>query len=65
MAPLEADPDECRKVFSGLRTCRDMIEKELQIALPGLSMGMSNDWREAVECGSTLIRVGSSIFHKE
>lgn len=65
MAPLEAESDECRKVFSGLRTCRDMIERELQITLPGLSMGMSNDWREAVECGSTLIRVGSSIFHKE
>ena len=38
---------------------------ELDVKLPGLSMGMSNDWREAVGCGSTLIRVGSSIFHKE
>ena len=65
MAPLEADADECRKVFSGLRECRDKIEKALSISLPGRSMGMSNDWREAVDCGSTLIRVGSSIFHKE
>ena len=64
MAPLEASPDECRKVFSGLRECRDTLEKELGISLPGLSMGMSNDWREAVECGSSLIRVGSCIFHK-
>lgn len=65
MAPLEASPDECRAVFNGLRSCRDSIEKALGITLPGLSMGMSNDWREAVACGSTLIRVGSSIFHKE
>ena len=65
MAPLDAAPDDCRAVFNGLRQCRDEIEKELGISLPGLSMGMSNDWREAVECGSTLIRVGSSIFHKE
>lgn len=65
MAPLEADAAECRKVFSGLRECRNKIEAELNVKLPGLSMGMSNDWREAVGCGSTLIRVGSSIFHKE
>ena len=64
MAPLEASSEECRKVFTGLRECRDMIEEKLDVKLPGLSMGMSNDWREAVECGSTLIRVGSSIFHK-
>lgn len=64
MAPLEASAEECRKVFTGLRECRDMIEEKLKVKLPGLSMGMSNDWREAVECGSTLIRVGSSIFHK-
>jgi pyridoxal phosphate enzyme (YggS family) len=65
MAPLEASPEECREVFNGLRECRDRIEKELGIKLPELSMGMSNDWKEAVECGSTVIRVGSSIFHKE
>lgn len=64
MAPLEADQEECRAVFDGLRQCRDDLEKKLGIKLPGLSMGMSNDWRIAVECGSTLIRVGSSIFHK-
>ena len=65
MAPLEAGPEECCQVFNGLRECRDMLEKELQISLPELSMGMSNDWREAVSCGATVIRVGSSIFHKE
>ena len=64
MAPLEASSDECRAVFNGLRECRDMIEEKLDLKLPGLSMGMSNDWREAVGCGSTLIRVGSSIFHR-
>lgn len=65
MAPLEATPDECRTVFNGLRECRDKLENELKISLPELSMGMSNDWKEAVECGATVIRVGSSIFHKE
>ena len=27
-----------------------------------LSMGMSNDYEEAIKCGSTYIRVGSNIF---
>ena len=29
-----------------------------------LSVGMSNDWREAVECGSNMVRIGSGIFGK-
>ncbi len=29
-----------------------------------LSMGMSNDFEEAIKCGSTHIRVGSNIFGK-
>ena len=29
-----------------------------------LSMGMSNDYEEAIKCGSTYIRVGSNIFGK-
>lgn len=65
MAPLDASEDECRAVFDGLRSCRDVLEKSLGIPLPGLSMGMSNDWKTAVMCGSTLIRVGSSIFHRD
>jgi uncharacterized pyridoxal phosphate-containing UPF0001 family protein len=27
-----------------------------------LSMGMSNDYREAINAGSTLVRVGSKLF---
>jgi len=29
-----------------------------------LSMGMSNDYREAIKCGSTYLRIGSDIFGK-
>ena len=64
MAPLDADEETCRKVFDGLRACRDGLEKALAVTLPELSMGMSNDWPTAVACGSTLIRVGSAIFHR-
>ena len=33
--------------------------------LPDLSMGMSNDFIDAIKCGSTHIRVGSKIFSNE
>jgi pyridoxal phosphate enzyme (YggS family) len=40
--------------------------KELSILnnLPELSMGMSNDYMEAVKCGATFVRIGSAIFGK-
>ena len=37
------------------------IEKNLGVSLE-LSMGMSNDYRVALEEGSTIIRVGTKIF---
>ena len=33
-----------------------------QFSLPSLSMGMSNDFKVAIECGSTHIRIGTKIF---
>ena len=32
---------------------------------PILSMGMSESFEEAIECGATLVRVGRTLFHKE
>ena len=43
------------------KKCR-LIADSLQ--LPECSMGMSNDWKEAVEAGSTWLRLGSLIFGK-
>ena len=34
-------------------------------SLNELSMGMSNDYKDAINCGSTWIRIGSSIFNKD
>jgi PLP dependent protein len=51
--PPDEDP---RPHFRLLRSLRDAL------ALPGLSMGMSADWRIALEEGSTVIRVGTAIF---
>jgi hypothetical protein len=51
--PPEDDP---RLHFRALRALRD------RLGLPGLSMGMSSDWRAAIAEGSTCIRVGTAIF---
>ena len=39
-----------------------MKELSNEINLPELSMGMSSDYIEAVHCGATFLRIGSSIF---
>ena len=63
MAPLVADPEEVRPVFSGLRTLRDILQREQPSAQLGiLSMGMSDDFRVAIEEGATSVRIGRAIF---
>ena len=60
--PLDPREEDSRKYFIRLREVRDRIEKEYGILLPHLSMGMSGDFRVAVEEGATLVRVGTAIF---
>jgi len=63
MAPY-ARPEEVRWVFRRLKELRDSLrEMPLNgVELDELSMGMSNDFRVAVEEGSTIVRVGRAIF---
>ena len=67
MAPLSEDQMLVRNVFRDLRLLRDKTLKELkhykgELALNELSMGMSNDYKIAIEEGATMIRIGSLIF---
>lgn len=62
MAPLGAEKDELLKIFSTLREIRDHYAAAYNIALPVLSMGMSGDFPEAIECGATIVRIGTAIF---
>lgn len=65
MAPF-GRPKDARWVFRELRELRDSLrEMPLNgVELDELSMGMSNDFRVAVEEGSTIVRVGRAIFGK-
>ena len=60
--PLAPKPENSRRYFVQLRELRDRLEKEFRFPLPHLSMGMSGDYRVAVEEGATLVRVGTAIF---
>lgn len=48
--------------FKVLREERDRVEKELGLEGLELSMGMSEDFEEAIRQGSGEVRVGSTIF---
>ena len=68
MAP-QGDSEVARETFAGLARLRD----ELRAGMPAaeaasfteLSMGMSEDWREAVAEGATIVRVGRAIFSEQ
>jgi len=62
MAPYTPEVEETRSVFAGLRELRDSLEEKFDIGLPKLSMGMSNDYRIAVEEGATWLRLGTVLF---
>lgn len=64
MAPYVEDPEEVRWVFRKLKSIFDQISREdhPNVTMEVLSMGMSGDYKIALEEGATLIRVGSLIF---
>jgi pyridoxal phosphate enzyme (YggS family) len=63
-APYVEDPEEDRVYFRNLHNLSvDIEHKKLDnVTVGALSMGMSNDYEIAVEEGSTMVRVGTSIF---
>ncbi len=61
MATLTDNEEKIRKEFSFLKDTFDELQKK-QPSFTTLSMGMSGDYKIAIECGSNMIRVGSSIF---
>ena len=65
MAP-QGDLRVAREVFEGLAALKEQLRKTLEpqaaAAFDGLSMGMSEDWREAVAAGATMVRIGRAVF---
>lgn len=65
MASNTDDRDRIAADFKLIRATRDRIATEIAPDLRGfdtVSMGMSGDWRLAVEYGSNMVRIGTAIF---
>ena len=58
-----SDEQALKQQFYKLRALRDEMEQKLSIKLPYLSMGMSEDYKEAIEEGATHIRLGRILFN--
>ncbi len=63
MAPYSEDPETSRPVFRRLRELRERARRDLpQAEWRELSMGMSDDFEQAVEEGATILRIGRALF---
>ena len=64
MAPLGAEEDEVRRIFSSLfKKYVDISAKKYDnVTMEYLSMGMSNDFEIAIEEGANIVRVGRGLF---
>lgn len=64
IAPFVEDPEDNRNYFRALKQLSlDIISKNIDnIDMNVLSMGMTNDYKVAIEEGATMVRVGTAIF---
>ena len=61
MAPFEASEAVINSYFSNMRDLKEEYQKKYDYVTT-LSMGMSNDYVEALKNGATIIRIGSKLF---
>ncbi|WP_339889044.1 YggS family pyridoxal phosphate-dependent enzyme [uncultured Flavobacterium sp.] len=61
MATFTENQNQIKKEFLHLKSIFDKLNTE-NLQLNTLSMGMSGDYKLAINCGSTMVRIGSSIF---
>lgn len=62
VGPLIGGKEASRRSFALLRETRDRVCRATGLDLPELSMGMSDDWFEAVLEGATTVRLGRALF---
>lgn len=65
MAPFTRDSELVRSVFRGLKSLADEMKDREGIAYDHLSMGMSQDYKIALEEGATMVRLGTALFSEK
>jgi len=63
MATFTDNQEQLKNEFTSLKTLFNKL-KESHSNFSILSMGMSGDYKLAISCGSSMVRIGSSIFGK-
>ncbi len=64
MAPLNAEEKEIERLFTDVRDTQEVLNKKFDCKMSEISMGMSQDYKIAARCGSTMLRVGRKLFTK-
>ena len=65
MASFTDNVSQVRKEFTYLKKCFDKLKAEYfnsNLYFKEISMGMSDDYKIAIEAGSTMVRIGSMVF---
>ncbi|MBR4771780.1 MAG: YggS family pyridoxal phosphate-dependent enzyme [Bacteroidales bacterium] len=62
MATFTDDMDQVRREFSKAAAIAAKVAAAAGIEKPEISMGMTSDYKVAIECGSTIVRIGTAIF---
>jgi pyridoxal phosphate enzyme (YggS family) len=62
MAPKEATPREQAEIFGRLQQLKQQIEQKEGRKLAHLSMGMTQDYSQALLQGATIVRIGNKLF---
>lgn len=62
MAPINSSEEELHRLFKNIKQINDELQSEFGVELKQISMGMSNDYKIALEEGATIIRLGRILF---
>ena len=62
MAPLNCSEEELHRLFGNIKQINDDLQSEFGVELKQISMGMSNDFKIALQEGATMIRLGRILF---
>lgn len=62
IGPLTDEEERIGSSFAMLRRIKETLERDFEMDLPELSMGMSDDFEIAIKEGSTMVRIGRAIF---
>lgn len=62
MAPKDASEEKLHQLFKNIKQINDALQSENGVELKEISMGMSSDFKIALEEGATIIRLGRILF---